>query len=295
MLWSRADYPALYLAASDKSRHGRNRFIRATAIRLIALITAAIGGAASWQVRGSDVFGWIGLISFLTAIGVESYILSTHPERDWYEGRAAAESVKTLTWRYVVGSSPFDLTLPSDDVDKLFLRRLNEVLTDLGRLAIPPARPGGQITSQMRQVRALPYKERKIAYAKERVQKQRDWYGKKAKENDRKAHTLLLLTLMFELGGVIGAALKAFGVLQVDLLGIVAAGASGLAAWSQTRQYWSNARAYSVATHELASIDSEIGGVQEADWSQFVNDAEEAISREHTLWRASKAASSAQF
>lgn len=89
-------------------------------------------------------------------------------------------------------------------------------------------------------------------------------------------------------GGVIGAVVKAFAIVDVDLLGALSAAAAGLTAWGQARQYRNNSRAYSIAYHELASIRSEVESIDETEWARYVEEAESAVSREHTLWRASK-------
>jgi hypothetical protein len=76
-------------------------------------------------------------------------------------------------------------------------------------------------------------------------------------------------------------------VIDLDLLGFGAAVAAGLIAWEQTRQDDRNAAAYSIAAQELASIKSLAPEqADETAWASFVDDAEEAISREHRLWRA---------
>ncbi|MEU4603451.1 SLATT domain-containing protein [Kribbella sp. NPDC023972] len=60
------------------------------------------------------------------------------------------------------------------------------------------------------------------------------------------------------------------------------------------RQYTTNARAYSLASEELAIIRSRIevfdcdGPDSDRRWAAEVADAEEAVSREHTMWRASR-------
>jgi hypothetical protein len=44
-----------------------------------------------------------------------------------------------------------------------------------------------------------------------------------------------------------------------------------------------------VASRELAAISLLVKQQKtEEDWSAFVNDGEDSISREHTLWRASR-------
>lgn len=57
----------------------------------------------------------------------------------------------------------------------------------------------------------------------------------------------------------------------------------------QAKQHRALAQAYAVASQELASITSQLNrGITEQEWPQFVIDAEEAISREHTTWLASR-------
>ena len=62
-----------------------------------------------------------------------------------------------------------------------------------------------------------------------------------------------------------------------------------MTAWLQTKQHQTLATAYTVTALELASVRSKIAYQNnEADWAKFVSDAEEAFSREHTLWKASR-------
>jgi hypothetical protein len=282
-------YPAIYVAASTKSASAQRRLIAATRIRLISLVIAAIGGAFVWTVGNADIFGWLAMLAFITALATESYLLAARPDLLWYEGRAAAESAKTLAWRYAVGGDPFPASLSSVEVDDLLLARLREVLTDLDHLAVPPpASDGAEITNEMRKLRLSSFDDRRGAYCEGRIVDQQNWYGAQARWNDWAAHFYLWLMIAIEFAGLVAASLKAFAVLSVDLLGILGAAAAGLAAWTQVRQYGFNSRAYSIASHELASIRSVVRQIVEKDWSRFVEQSEEAISREHTLWRASK-------
>jgi hypothetical protein len=57
----------------------------------------------------------------------------------------------------------------------------------------------------------------------------------------------------------------------------------------QTKQYRALATAYGITALELASVRTKVQWQQnDNDWAKFVNDAEEAFSREHTLWKASR-------
>ena len=55
------------------------------------------------------------------------------------------------------------------------------------------------------------------------------------------------------------------------------------------KQHRNLATAYSIASQELAEVATEFVTVKgEEHWAAFVSQAEGAISREHTLWRASR-------
>jgi hypothetical protein len=282
-------YPALYRAASDASKTGQNRYMQAIRIRLIFLVLAAVGGAISWRVGGVEVLAWLALVSFVVALAAEVMIFALRPEQVWYEGRAAAESAKTLTWRYAVAGDPLPSSLTNHAADTAFLKQLAAIPRDL-TISFPPSQLDGvgQITDEMRQLRDRPFLERKAAYLTGRIDDQQRWYGEKSRDAERHNSGFLLGAILFEFVGVIAAALRVTGIIDFDMLGIVAALTAGIASWAQTRQYGSIARAYSIASNELTTIRSQASLVNDADWAQFVAEAEEAISREHTLWRASR-------
>ncbi len=273
-------YPAFYAVAGQASKVGQDRYMNAIRIRLIALVVAAVGGAL-----GGAGFALVALVGFVVALAAEVVILAVRPAQVWYEGRAAAESVKTLTWRYAVGGDPFPAGGP--DPDPLFRSRMESVTRDLAH-HFATTSSGELVTGPMRALRAEPFDERRAAYVRGRIDDQRTWYDTKARSADRRHTGFLLTTIALEFAGVIAAALRVAGVVEIDLLGILAAVVAGVASWAQTRQYGSIARAYAIANQELNSIREQAEGTAEAGWARFVDEAEEAISREHTLWRASR-------
>ncbi len=129
---------------------------------------------------------------------------------------------------------------------------------------------------------------RRKRYREERIEEQGRWYRAKSHRNAARAHTWTLAAIVLELLGVVAAAARAFGELNVDLLGVLAAGAASVTAWVQGKQHQITATAYAVAAQELAAIRVELREVAEPSWGEFVDSAEGAISREHTLWRASR-------
>jgi hypothetical protein len=117
-------YPAFYYAASHASRAGQDRYMQAIRVRLSALVLAAVGGAIGWRVASLDVLAWLALVGFIVALGAEVVILALHPDQMWYEGRAAAESAKTLSWRHAVAGDPFPPNLGKREADTVFLSQL---------------------------------------------------------------------------------------------------------------------------------------------------------------------------
>jgi hypothetical protein len=137
-------------------------------------------------------------------------------------------------------------------------------------------------------LRAAPLADRKAAYLQRRVVVQERWYRATARADARRFRTLTSAAIALEFAGLTGAGLKAFAVVDVDVLGVLGAAAAGLAAWIQAQRYAENARSYTATYRELGLVKAQLAAVDEDRWPGFVEDAEEAVSREHTLWRASK-------
>ncbi len=286
----RTDLPAIYRAASDESAAGQRAFQRSTLIGLGLLIVAALAGLGTIKVRTIDWAGVVAAAAFFTAIIVRTYRLITQPDKVWYDGRAVAESGKTLGWRYAVGGEPFGIkALTQPQADKLLTERLSDILTDIRHLPLDPATEGeAPISPAMRELRERPLDDRKVTYAQGRIAAQQQWYARKAKENKRLARLWNTILLGIEIIGGLAAILKAIGVLPLDLLGLFGTVAAAGTSWVQAKQYTALAQMYSITSFELAAIKARIADqTTEEDWAHFVDEAEEAISREHMLWRAS--------
>jgi protein-S-isoprenylcysteine O-methyltransferase Ste14 len=287
------DLPPLYHTADASSTEAQAWFLWATRIRLFALIGAAAFGLFKWTTASSPV-DWAGVVAaccFVVTLMVELYLYRAKPERTWYEGRAAAESVKTLSWRYAVGGEPFNVGgSPDAQIAELFLQQLKalfEVVKDLD--LTPPHSSGEQISQTMRDVRTSSLANRKAVYDRGRVEDQQTWYNRKALWNKRRAARWTIAMLVVEIAGVIAGILKAVGSIEGDLLVFSGVIVAAMTAWLQTKQHRTLATAYTVTGLELASVRSKIPYQEnEADWAKFVSDAEEAFSREHILWKASR-------
>jgi hypothetical protein len=285
--FEKAGYPALYEAADSASLAAQRGFLIALRLRLGGLLTAAMGAAIFLALEMPGAGGWVAVVGFLLSLMAEVYVLAWKPDRRWYEGRAAAESAKTLAWRYAVAGESFPVGTP--DPDLLFVRELRTITRDLRDVDLAgSAAAGEQITPQMRAIRSLSFEERRTRYLDGRIEEQRQWYDKKAKWNRTRQHLWTVLVLVFEGLGLLGGILTLTAELSIDVLGVMAAIAATITAWVQAKQHSNLATAYGITAQELASARTEGQATAETDWPNFVGQAEEAVSREHTLWRATR-------
>ena len=229
------------------------------------------------------------MVALVIAVGVRFYIATNKPERKWYNGRAAAESIKTLAWKYTQRAIPFPTSMTPKEADDLFIARLKEVLATAPKLDEPVTTTNTkQITDEMRELRAKSLSKRKAYYIKSRVDDQVTWYSGKATFNAGRSESWSIAIVVLEISAIFLAIMRFAGIFEFDSSGILATAASGAVAWLQSRQHESLAQSYSVTSQELAAVSSVLNQTTtESDWATKIEQAEEAISREHTLWIAS--------
>jgi hypothetical protein len=282
--------PALFRAADASSLDAQTLYRRTTAAILALLVVAAVGGSidTDFGPGSTDWGGVVSALAFIVSILLQAFAARTRLERSWYAGRALAESSKSLAWQYAVAGGRYPEAHP--EPDRALTADLRALLNDLGE-ARPFETGGGdpQITPRMRDLRGAPLAERRAAYRAGRIGSQRDWYSDKAQWNRRRARLWLCVTLGFQVAGGVGAVLKATGVIELDVLGIASAIAVAAIAWSELKDHSTLEEAYSLASHELSLVDASIDDDGDGpEWADLVGDAENAISREHRMWRAAR-------
>lgn len=279
--------PGVHDAADTASARGQETYLALSAARLISLLVAAVAGAVTFAASPGQGLGWLVLVAFCIAGISETALIAMQPERAWYAGRALAESTKTLAWRYAVGAQPFPLTLQDDQAELLLRNRISQVL-ERGKDRLEVDSKPLVVTPSMKQLRASGFEDRRDAYLRLRTREQREWYSAKASYNARWATVGRYVLLGGEFGAVVASALALHAERLIDFAGIIAAVVASGAAWLAIKQHSQLTSAYRVAAVELALQEEVLGSVTEREWSQAVADAEEAISREHTMWLASR-------
>jgi SMODS and SLOG-associating 2TM effector domain 3/SMODS and SLOG-associating 2TM effector domain 1 len=288
------DYPAVFLAADRASSGAQEKYLSLTRGTLILLVAGAGFAAASAVFAFDSIKPAFAVISALLLAGsllLTLYLKAQKPEQLWYGGRAVAESAKSMAWRYMTQAAPYLADPSAAGVDQKFVSFLESIVKERKQLAFGF---GGEFTKQpqisdrMRAVRASTLAERCQVYLTERICDQRVWYGDQAKNNRLAENRYFKVVFMSQFAALAAAiALVRWPGSTVRLTGFFASLASALIAWLQLKQHKELAQSYSVAELELGFIEEKARHVTtEKAFSDFVSDAENAISREHTLWIA---------
>jgi uncharacterized membrane protein YhaH (DUF805 family) len=289
--FNRDDFPALHRSADDVSSRSQRLYLVWVAANLALLVVGALAAAIEGSPVSERCARWIAAIAFLAAIGTSLLVAYERWDKKWFAGRAIAESVKSLAWKYVTGADPFPSSLGDSLASERLTSQFNELVREHRALAADLASAnssGEQVTTWMSGLRGSPVGVRRDAYLSQRVEEQRAWYANKASENLRNQRWWFIGFLVAQVLAcltVIAEALEP--TMTIRLAGLFAALSAALLAWMQIKRYHELAQAYGLAAQELAMIRSRgAHAMTEDELARFVADAETAISREHTGWIA---------
>jgi len=140
----------------------------------------------------------------------------------------------------------------------------------------------------MRSARLLGLPERKQLYIRDRLQDQFTWYESKAANNREQADNWLYVVLGIQVVALAIAILRILisGV-PLNPVSILMTVASGALAWTQAKRHEDLTEPYALAAQELRELAALAHDISDAEtFEKLVLDVEEAISREHTMWRA---------
>ncbi|HZM78945.1 MAG TPA: DUF4231 domain-containing protein [Candidatus Limnocylindrales bacterium] len=280
---SRSELPVAYRSASDYSARAQRSATRWLAAQLSLLGAGALIGGIDVELANGFHIGALAAATSLTLAMVPTlFLIARNPQRAWYRGRAAAESLKTLAWKYAIRAIPFAEDIDADGRFEDDAQTLRQELPE-----IPAAADGTGITDAMRRLRGAELAVRRRVYLAERIDAESDWYTRKAEFNGRAARWWSIAAIAATLLGLGGGFLKAFGAVEYDGLGAASALAAAATAWMQLKQFRPLAAAYSLTANELHVVRDKLSAVDEETlWAVTAASAEEAISREHTMWIA---------
>ena len=281
------EFPNVFEKADSKSLSSQNSFTKLNMGILILLVVSTF--ISSIQIDN----GWISFISsFLLVISLSLtiWIMCFHPEKTWYDGRAIAESVKSLTWKFITGTKPFGHNLKLSDAEQKLIKNLKQIIgqkKEFFQLIGEEFAEGEQITNSMRTLRKLNFKDKVDYYSTNRLENQRDWYYKKSKENRENKNWSFFAIITFQVLAILALVLDYYKIIDFTITPLMACMAASFIAWLQLKRFQELTESYGITATELNLIKSKVKHINdESDFENFVDDAETAISREHTLWLA---------
>lgn len=309
--FAEADLPALHRAAGRLSATAQQEHLRGNQLLLALLLAGAsfsaltpaaelLSGLVPAQTEGASgspaivhhtqqALALLAAIALSGGLWLTALLRTTRRAEAWYDGRALAESSKSMAWKYMMGAAPYGLELDAAAVDAVFCADLVRLLKDLSGHALPGADPddGAQITPRMRQVRSLSVSSRLAVYLSARLEDQQRWYARRSSEHTTASRWWFRASLVINTLALVLALVTMLWAPASSLLGVATTAASCAIAWAQLQRYADLAHAYGITSHEIGLLGPQSNEIQTSEaLARFVADCETAFSREHTMWRA---------
>jgi hypothetical protein len=281
------EFPALFRAAEAAAARAQVAHLRTYKAFVWCSIVGA--GLALYGIN-SRVAAAAAAAVFTVSLGLSIIIAIKRFEATWYSARAVAESIKTNVWRFMMRAEPYEND-GSHGAQSQFRSVLRGILVEhkgLGAELAGVVASGEQLTDDMLALRALGLNRRMEHYRTHRIDEQRQWYSEKGSENKKAAEvwfrTLVCLQLIAVFLTIGRVAQPQWGMWPTEVFVVAGAGVLG---WTQTKRFRELASAYTLTAHEIGLARNELVEVcDDHSFSQFVNQTENAFSREHTQWVA---------
>lgn len=280
--------PGLYRSSSSASKKGQTNYFLGLKVYLALLILAAI---LSFILSEGQIGASLALVMFCITLGILIWMKIQRPDDTWYNARAVAESIKTISWRWVMKADPYN-TQSTQEAEKLFIKDLKKILNEHQRLLENSSPTEGikqPISETMLNIRELSVQERLEIYKKQRIKDQASWYARKSEFNKKWANFWFIASVVLH---IIVIAMLTVRITDPTLsfpIEVFSAMIGAASSWLEAKKYKELTSSYSLAAHEIGLIQAEANSVAtEADLSKFVFDSEHAFSSEHTQWAARK-------
>jgi prepilin signal peptidase PulO-like enzyme (type II secretory pathway) len=288
------DYPNYFQASDKLSIDSQKYYLNIIRADLLSMIVAALLAIYSFQTTEYKLGVHI-LTGFSLLLGlILTIILKSKKYEDiWYQGRALAESCKTITWRFSMCSEYFESNISPEEVKERFITRIKEIANEFSNLSgslNAKILNKEIITVKMLELRNLSVKEKKEYYIEQRIENQKKWYAVKAEWNKNKSNFWFWLIIVSQAVALISIV---FLIKNPDnnwnLVGLLTTITSSAISWLQIKQHQELKQAYTTASEELNFIkELSYKVTNDEQLSEFILDSENAISREHTLWIAQR-------
>lgn len=283
-------FPILFKIADEKSNSSQKKFININLSILVLLILSSLSSIFSTQISAPESIIIFCTCCLILSMLLNLFILFFKPEKSWYEGRAIAESVKTLTWKLITGTTPFDLSLTNKEYQSIFEENLKKIIgqkKDFFVLIGKKYPNENMVSDEMIEIRKSSFEERKKIYLEARIQNQINWYSTNSKKNSKNKNITFIFMIGFQTLGILFFILELYSLIEFSFTSISIAVTSILLTWLQLKRFQELTESYAITAMELKFIKDKSKFISnDSELAKYVDDSETAISREHTLWLA---------
>jgi len=251
------DYPAIYKEADNISNKIQKNYLGVLLVFLIMLVISSFLFTYFDDIIILKIVNII--ISF--SIVIFSFIFHFYNfQGKWYNARAVAESIKTISWRYAVKAEPYNI--PDDDAKSIFFKAMKDIIEmnhDFKECIEAEYSSSTQhnIPNNMTGVRLLSLQDRYNFYHINRVMEQKDWYTKKSLINKKRSSQFffLLIFVSFVLLICLILSLIKTSINIIFPTGPLLSMISILFTWIQTKKYKELEKSYALTAHEIGFIE----------------------------------------
>jgi len=280
-------YPEIHGQASKKSSLYQKTSRTLLLANLFILVAAA--GVDAFKIEWlSNLYPKTSLLFLSILLAIITKKLSL--EKNWYAARSLSETVKTLTWSYAMGATPFDKH--STEQHSLFLERLQTACMESNNLIGSNRFHLNKNDHSLKKINhdEHPLSDKISYYTQNRLTPQLKWYSDKAKYNSMMSRVFFTMFLTFNTLAIFCSAWQEINTsITLPITGLFIALSTALIGWIESKKYSELAAAYSLTHSEIEFIHSDIHNLSNREsFSEFVKDAESLFSREHTQWAAKR-------
>lgn len=282
------EYPALYIAADNKSTQSQKIYLRITFILLSLLVLSSLSSLFSGRYQICAV---VSLVFLAVTPMLSLVLLAKRYDKIWYSGRSLAESIKTMSWRFMMRSQPYD---KDDNTSRrFFINELKEIFDNNREFChhLSDTSPDkDELPVHLENIRKYSLGDRISIYTVHRIDEQKSWYWKKGVYNNKMASQWFWFMITLQILAIVSAAIKIAHVEWVYLpTSVFTAFVAAVVGWIQVKRFQELGTSYTLATREIGMVRMSLSdSLDEKQFSDFVGDAENAFSREHTQWFARK-------
>ncbi|WEV68911.1 DUF4231 domain-containing protein [Bifidobacterium sp. ESL0775] len=283
-------FPPVFHHADEESAKEQKKYHISLGIELVAVIVVPL---AEFLKRFSNEFEWFSFIALLFLICAAIYRFVEKPEQKWYVLRAFAESLKTLSWKFVMHAEPFNVD--DQGAESLYRERVKKLMDSESNKDVisflPDPNNHGIIRNSMKDFRNKTDSERQDLYLQKRIDEQESWYQYKARRNQISSSVsfgILIFIISIALALVMKNLFCNINDANLPLEVLITAAVS-LITWTESKRFSELAKSYRVTANDIDFVrDGFEQTVKRDGISSTVADAEQAFSREHAEWISRK-------